>query len=308
MTNLKYINNSAIKEFMDYINMDSSIYKNKEGVLNSSEIYHYTSPNGFYSILDKSNIWFTDSRFLNDVEEQYNIKYVIKEVLNKYSKNCKKNIIEILEPYTNDDVLSQLFDKNKRYIFSCSSAKDELALWNYYIKLNNNRGYSLCINPKNLYSDFEKKYYGQINVYKCLYSYEEKEKYLIDIIKKTDNALNARAFQNKPGQTVLDVLAQSIFTLSIIFKNEKFSSEKEIRFIYNPKLNSQKIKYRLSNGIIIPFVELSFIPKNSIKEVMIGPGNQNNVVLVGAKEFLHSKEIYIDVTPSLIPLRTQWNI
>jgi len=67
MTNLKYINNSAIKEFMDYINMDSSIYKNKEGVLNSSEIYHYTSPNGFYSILDKSNIWFTDSRFLNDV-------------------------------------------------------------------------------------------------------------------------------------------------------------------------------------------------------------------------------------------------
>ena len=69
---------SAINEFMSYVTLGDNLFNNNSEVLSENEIYHYTSPNGFKSIIENSKIWFTDSRFLNDIEEQFNISNTIK--------------------------------------------------------------------------------------------------------------------------------------------------------------------------------------------------------------------------------------
>ena len=73
------IRKPAIEELVSYITLGDNLINNNEEVLNLPEIYHYTSPSGFKSIIENSKIWFTDSRFLNDIEEQFNISNTLKK-------------------------------------------------------------------------------------------------------------------------------------------------------------------------------------------------------------------------------------
>lgn len=292
------------------MNLEANIDNNQQEVLSLPIIFHYTSPNGFKSILENSNLWFTDSRFLNDIEEQYHIKYIIKNILDDYRNMYQKDIIEILDLYTDDENLKKLFYDNKRYIFSCSSVADELSVWSYYIKQNNCRGYSIGLNPQKLYKEFEMINEDNFEVYKCIYEQEAKRSYLLKELNFAEKALEAKAFKNNPKYAVLNILKQIIFRLSIIFKNEKFKNEREIRFIYTPNsLKTNNVKYRMNNGILIPYIEIKFNKKNTIQNILIGPGKQEQFIIEGTKEFLSSLDCKnIDILDSSIPIRTNWNI
>lgn len=299
---------------MSYVTLGDNLFNNNSEVLSENEIYHYTSPNGFKSIIENSKIWFTDSRFLNDIEEQFNISNTIKKILNEPNIKLKKDIICVLEKYAKTECLKELFNKKKRFIFSCTKSNDELSLWNYYIKQNNYIGYSIGFSPKKLFKFLKTNDGNIINLHKCIYDDNEKQNYLIDIINKAEVALNAKAFQNKQKEHVLDFLDDCIYISSIIFKNEKFSNENEIRFIYEkkPLSNTNKnIQYRLNNGIMIPYIEIDIDIKDIISSVTIGPGKQDDIVLQGTKEFLNKNNINLkieDIKDSQIPLRRNWNL
>lgn len=310
----KNLKKNAINEFMSYVELGDNIINNNIEVLNLNEIYHYTSPKGFKSIIEHSKIRFTDSRFLNDIEEQFNISNTLKKILNEPNINLKKGIIDVLEKYTNTEYLKELFNKKKRFIFSCTKSNDELSLWNYYIKQNNYIGYSIGFSPRRMLDFLEKNDDNTITSHKCLYNDNEKQIYLMGIINKAEEALNAKAFQNKQMKHVLDYLDDCIYISSIIFKNEKFSSENEIRFICEKKSlasTNQNIQYRLNNGIMIPYIEIDIDLKDIISSVTIGPGKQDDFVLQGTKEFLSKNKINIKseyIQDSKIPLRRSWNL
>jgi hypothetical protein len=77
--------------------------------------YHYTSPQGAFSILQTKTLWFTDSQYLNDKSE------------NKYTT-----------------------DERRRYILCASCNSDTVAMWNYYVKNNTYQGYNLGIDVNKL--------------------------------------------------------------------------------------------------------------------------------------------------------------
>lgn len=57
-------------------------------------LYHYTNLNAFENILNKSSLWLTDYRFLNDTEECANISKIMLKIKNsdkykKFNKNLK---------------------------------------------------------------------------------------------------------------------------------------------------------------------------------------------------------------------------
>lgn len=301
--NKKFINQSAQDELIAYITMDKNINKNHDEVLALPAIFHYTSPNAFMSIMQNSKIWFTDSHFLNDIEEEYHIKDIIKIIIEKYSSKYKNDVINVLNKYISTE---RLDNKNyKRYVFSCSLAGDELSLWNYYSK-KNSLGYSLAFNPKDLYKSFCEQNENCISLYKCIYDDDEKLNYLVNILDLADKALDARAFQNKQKNTVLDLLEENISILSIIFKNKIFSTEKEIRFIHNNH-NDKSVNYRLLNGILIPYIEIDFDRKQVLQSIMIGPGSQDEIILYGAKEFVSTLGLNVNIRDSQIPCRKNWN-
>lgn len=309
------IRKPAIEELVSYITLGDNLINNNEEVLNLPEIYHYTSPSGFKSIIENSKIWLTDSRFLNDIEEQHNISNTIKQILGKKDIKFKKDIIEILEKYTDKDCLIQLFNKKRRFIFSSSQNKDELSLWNYYTKQNNYIGYSIGLIPKKLFNLMKVNNDDIINMYKCVYKEAEKEAHILDSITKAEKALNAKAFEHKQKEFVLEFLEECLYISSIIFKNEKFLNEQEIRLIYEQKESNfgskLNIQYRLNNGIMIPYIEIDVNMKDIISSITIGPGNQEDIVLVGAQEFLIKNGIYIkseNIQSSIIPLRKSWNL
>lgn len=78
-------------------------------------VYHYTSPQGIYSILANKSLWFTDCQYLNDKSEN-----------------------KLLE------------DGKRKYILCASSNADTVAMWNYYVKNNAYQGYNLGINVEGL--------------------------------------------------------------------------------------------------------------------------------------------------------------
>ena len=73
-------------------------------------VYHYTSPEGAFSILENKTIRFTATEYLND--------------------KCE------YDPHHNG---------KRSYVFSTSNNPDNLALWNYYVKNDAYRGYNLGI-------------------------------------------------------------------------------------------------------------------------------------------------------------------
>lgn len=111
-------------------------------------LYHYTSMQGFESIIKNQTIRMTRSDFMNDPNDCkvfYNIvkEYISKKMKNidvkfylRHVKNTEKiypsDVDELIKRYPLDDYLQYVYNNISLYIFSLSDCKDSLPMWNYY--------------------------------------------------------------------------------------------------------------------------------------------------------------------------------
>lgn len=136
-------------------------------------IAHYTSDIGFNSIISSGKLWFTDIYYLNDYNERH---LYIKRLFERYgySKFFSDFPIElrnILEEYL-DGFIDRFLKSKRCFVLSCSSLKDNLAMWNYYSKNSFQGGYNITFQPlklcNSIASNLELKscssvlYYGEV--------------------------------------------------------------------------------------------------------------------------------------------------
>lgn len=280
-------------ELLDKI--DSGMIPN---IMHQDSIYHYTSINGLKEILGRGKMWFTHISYMNDRDEVVAGAEKLKKV---GLVSCEEEYGKVIE-----EEAQRLMRKNHNAFVCCFSMKrDELAMWNYYTKDICNQGYNIGFGYKNLIISLLKRNpelhgaafsFGKIDY--CLeeetyvdkmynHSLKVMEETIEALIKFFSNESNEKTHKNESTEFNLSVVKyygnEPIFrqlpSLDVIYfmKRPCFSIEAEFRIVIKvsdeilQELKEKgKYKYRVSNGLLVPYLDLDF-DITSITGVALSP-------------------------------------
>ena len=297
-------------------------------------VYHYTSTGGLKSILKEKSLWFTNVDYMND-------RYEVKQGLSQfekvgkkmygdgdgYDKHCKKIISKLKK------------EKNKVFVCCFSLDRDELSMWNYYTKDINNQGYNIGFDYKNLVISLLKNNeelngcslsFGNIDY--CL-SKKNYAHQTYDMVTETLKVLFARFAcwikgekQIQPDVPEFNLPYVKYFGEEPIFRRSPsfdtvyfmkkpcFSKENEFRIVIqttdealeNMK-GAGKYKFRESNGILIPYLELKFNVEDIIG-LAISPTVKSDLSTRSVDDYclycgINPKELNEGILKSKIPVR-----
>lgn len=129
-------NTISVPPLDDFVTFYNGYKISTEG---ATDIYHYTSSSAIISILEHSELRFTDRNFMNDKSEGTYTKNLALSML-------EKNEVDV-DPKFSKAVRDKLKEKqgNGLETYSCSFSlnKDSLCLWNYYSKDASSKGYNI---------------------------------------------------------------------------------------------------------------------------------------------------------------------
>lgn len=105
-------------------------------------LYHYTSGQGLYGILNSSELHCSHVNFMNDPSEDIYFEEILTKVFEE--SPIAKNIYNAMY---NESYIRAIADPFDRYVASFSKNRDSLSMWNYYAKGN---GYNIGVNIENV--------------------------------------------------------------------------------------------------------------------------------------------------------------
>lgn len=244
-------------------------------------VYHYTDLNALINILasDKILLRATNISYLNDPHELIEGISTINEVQKKH-----------IEPG----------GFRNYYITSFSSCQDNLNMWGMYAA--NGNGCALAF-------DYDELSKGYEILIKCTYGKDEAKQSFNNFYNLTQTGvftsfLGAKLSKEDEEANRNALAANSILTTCLGAKNEAYRYESETRGIVycdNPKL----IHFRRRNNYIIPYIEVS-LPKNALREIVIGPTDNTYLKELSIYQFLQIKGYNLDnvkIVKSNIPYR-----
>lgn len=297
-------------------------------------LYHYTSPDGMLGILQpagKAKLWFTRYDSLNDINERKEIvsfleSYCSYQVKNqKLSQEFSDAILQLspsdeyLLTYPGESVgVDDLFGENTlrvnsrvtecdTYLCCFSDSPDLLPMWNYYTKSQHYEGYSIGFSCPFLAGDagFEKGY--SLEFKRVVYSDKEKAALLDKLLLPSDEIY--RTSSDEERSKLLSIIQDFLNDYQFAFKNAAFQHEREIRAILRipkepvPGGVQFEVRYRNSNGYIVPYVEFNALP-NTIEKITVAPLLQAEISQKNIKEMLKRRGYYgVAVDTSTVPVR-----
>lgn len=298
-------------------------------------VYHYTSPDGLLGILQPGKsvkLWFTRYDSLNDVNERKDILEYLHGYCEYQLKNKKlsQEFYEaIMKIELSDDEFLTYPDKYPvtleasgevnswtaiksvpcdTYLCCFSEEADLLPMWNYYTKSQHYEGYSIGFSSDRLESDrgFEKGY--SLKLKRVLYTNFEKA----DFFNKTLLPFDDQYIKgdNVERANILTAIRGQLNEFQFVFKNSCFQHEKEIRAILRvprdgalPDCTQFEIRYRNSNGYIVPYIEYE-IQKEAVHEITVAPLLQADISKNNLSEMLKQRGYHdIRIKSSTVPIR-----
>lgn len=300
-----------------YILSDKEIKEISERNPKMERIYHYTSVDTFYKLIESikddcftfragSVYTMNDTqemilgynkikKYLPIIEEQ--LKVPQEERLLNLVKNRKKNksiVDKFGEWMINDDTTN--------FVISFSAAPDILPMWTLYG--SNGTGICLEFSPyviKNYYKQTLKNEKFQIE--KCVYTETDIEKFMLNNLKvvyKSFFKRNDNRRRNDPNIKAQD-LATLCGVICAFVKHVGFEYEQEIRMNVFKRIEDWKFDIS-RNGHHIVYADVP-IPINALKGIIVGPAAEMDKVNNTIKMILRTKGIRIEPTQSRIPFR-----
>jgi len=290
------------------------------------DIFHYTSPEAFLSIVgeDKIELRFTRNDCVNDKSEGINIISSYQKVCNdlleqkEIDEEFIKNIYELkiqdkhlfLDSIQDDGTLIM---SNKTYaVFLCcfSLNEDSLPMWNYYVKNNRYQGYCLGFR-QNMIEDYNRgmllypSYH--IDTKKVIYSESTKDAIFIKLIKDCYYYLkNGGEIEN-----VIGIIQYLLTNAQFVFKSECFSHEQEVRFILHIPMDNEQddkekkfsVNYTTKHGYVTPYVTVPF-EKHYLEKIVIAPLSEKELSINTVNALLKQRGYdRIPIVSSNIPIR-----
>ena len=169
-------------------------------------IYHYTSAEGFRGIIENSEIWLSNVRFVNDTTECRALQeetdlFDDSDLTNKYVRDRWRRFIR--NPDNDCDT----------YIASFSTGQESLEQWRAY------GNFRICFEANKLIRPGS-------NLYQCVYSNEEIKKWILEKEKVKEWKGDILDDQYKGGAAF-----NLIYAASKKYKNVYFEKEREVRLI-----------------------------------------------------------------------------
>jgi hypothetical protein len=295
-------------------------------------LYHYTTQEGLLGIIEMQELWATDVRFLNDMEEfEAGLKIAIGMSERAYAHagdDGRKTVAYI------ESVLR--FSFSKRPIYSISFAGplksdetlfasiddpgDRLNMWRGY----SGRGiaYSIGLTQRGTTTDVEGI---DLQLQECSYLKETKEKYLTEVLNCFGDLLN-RCIKNRiekvghgtPIEQAMDEMRCELHTgfdevlpdmkaqLSAC-KHESFWEEREWRLTVAPPPDDGSVFYTSGRFGITPRVRVRLRGPDGllpIKRIVVGPCPHKDEAIESLKGLLiRNGYTHIEPSASKIPYR-----
>lgn len=293
-------------------------------------LYHYTSPQGLYAILDKATLRFTDCQYLNDKSEFVHIfqplEKAIRLMSNQFQEKIGNRVLDVLErEYQTDECklldmvgakMKLRFYNMRYYVFCASSAKDDLNMWNYYTKGGAYQGYNIGFTSSEIANGFIDVKNEDILVFygKVLYTEKEQVEFLKEKLSVYEKNLDDYPdFYNEQEHVdfAIGKVKEIINYYRLFLKDSAFSNEREYRFVIamptDIKIQSESLKigYSMRNGIMTPHCDLRFKYKSKISNITISPMMEAGIAEQGLRQFLKHKGFKekIGIAQSKIPIR-----
>lgn len=287
-----------------------------------NNVFHYTSPEGLYSILKNRTLRFTDCQFFNDKSEYIYIKQPLIRAIKSISPKLKNtNLIESIDNWFQEDYEVWMNNDNhckQRYYAFCTSLdNDSLNMWNYYVKNGKYQGYNIGLSiasiieyVKKIGSSDSEMWHGPV-----LYSSCEQEKVIFNLIQKTDNRL--REIKNEVSyndywygclQEAQEEIIETIELYRLFFKDSAFKDEKEYRFVLKLPVNMKGTStitsgYQVKGSILSPYFDLKF-DDEILECITVSPMVESDLAKKGIELFLNRNNYKsIDFNWSNIPIR-----
>lgn len=284
-------------------------------------VFHYTSPEGLYSILSNCSFRFTDCQFFNDRSEYVYIKEPLKCAINDILGSLKNNnLIESVDKWLNEEyqVLEKKVNVAQRYYVFCASMDDDsLNMWNYYVKSGKYQGYNIGISieklidyAKNINLPYAEMWHGAI-----IYDQDMQNRIIVNMIKKIDNRLwNIKKEVSYTDywychlQEAQTEIMESIELYRLFFKAKAFENEREYRFVFRLPVGMENSEYfipgfQVKNGVLSPYFDFVFA-KNILDSIIISPMIEEQIARRGIELYINRDDYKnIDIRTSSIPIR-----
>jgi len=327
----------------DYISKRIKYFNTSESLKSSQrtkDVYHYTSPEGIFSILKNQKIQFTDCQFVNDKSEYNHITEVLKKVYDNISNELVndflyKGIVDDIEDnyehnsfsfYKSIESLNGEIDRIKitikrYYIFCTTKISDSLSMWNYYVKNDKHEGYNLQLRISKLLTCLSKIDNPDIDIYygDVIYDNSIKVKELEIIIKELDQKYSDEVKKMTLENDIINLklkIVQQLFdyiaSFRLFYKDDSFKEEKEYRFVIRMPMNFTnynndilKSDYTVKRGVIVPYCGLNISNKEIISAITLSPLFEKELAQNGLERLLASLDKFEDVqiNQSRVPIR-----
>lgn len=264
---------------MSYTSEFCKFYNNLKIDVNSEfdVVYHYTSANALLSILQKRELRFTDRFYLNDKSEG---TYVLEL--------SKENLSELMDDTSLQSEIKKVIDERiaspqsgNFYVYqcSCSTDRDNLALWNYYTKSNDMQGYNIGIRTDKIDNISIPTPMRDLPVYagSVIYNRNNQLNKLRQLLERFGNFQREHDPNNAHIVDLARFAVDKIMMLGIFFKNPYFEVEKEYRIAIVPYIEENgevyaeiERKFMERYGILIPYFDVA-IPNELINGITVSP-------------------------------------
>lgn len=278
-------------------------------------VYHYTSPDGLFSILTNQRVRFTDCQFMNDKSEFVYTKNILKKALKIQDQKARNETIEELAnlimafPYESIDWNrlrgggDQPFVNQRYYLFCTTLKADNHNMWCYFMKNGTYMGYNLRFHVDRFTNLFTNIPDVTLMHGKVIYDEDEQIDQVLAKLKEldtqyaeqlekvkgtpyVDNYGNEYDAEEYLGSDYLVKVSDFIYERGLFFKSPAFESEDEYRFVVKAENGQEildlKLDHRVgNNGVIIPFRELNFDPMRVIDHIMLAPMMEKEIAKEG---------------------------
>ncbi|WP_445163216.1 DUF2971 domain-containing protein [Mycobacterium sp. Dal123C01] len=316
--------------------IDGTLTENS--ILETPDLYHYTSIDGLFGILEKKQLWATHASYLNDTGEfTYGLGIVLQE-LESYRKELNEaqaardeplldwragfidNLLFAFDPShettfwtpgtsaaEKEAIVTRNLDLTTPFVSCLSTERDQLSQWRGYAR----GGYSIRFDSQALQSSVEQvdpngkavKSVSGPYLSEVLYDADESRKEIRRLARAAVDAQYTKSLTT--NMALPDLVLEptiAILTLGSRVKNHKFHEESEYRIIIVPCIETFRQPSVLG---ITPRTALSF-DTSAIKEIMVGPSAFGAARRASIRRYLTlNSDAYpnVEVSPSEITYR-----
>lgn len=215
---------------MENLNIELGKLELNENV--DSLLYHYTSINSLFSIIENKEFWVTRSDYMNDTSEVIYFREVVKKALdNHLNKACTSIEWVTWKQFIKDKLIYERSSLSSLiFILSFSKNPDSLSMWNYYGK---NDGYNFGILKSDLDLMMKSKYRGgAMKSGSLIYEFDLQVDILVNELKNAFEIFCKNPSVEGILERVTSELSQRFFDYSFFSNTLRLKMKKNIDILF----------------------------------------------------------------------------